>query len=511
MTQQPMKNMQQIPGQPAHNGKPDNTPAIDNALFTKNETKNHEEKQSCFYQRNSAIVTTIAAALIEAWQEVKVQKARVILSLIGVVAAVAAMSVVMAYVDMTAQAFKQFNERQNGRSVTLNISVQKQRTDEYYDPNPGGENGIPIAGTQDATGIRAGKAMLDVVERYDVTYYSRYVEGELTFREYSRHDTELSSEEIPEDEEGVVYYDEAVDGEPVEEDPSELTPKVKAVDPAYKTIIRLELIRGRWLQKEDEDLRAIPVVIDENLWKRIGKPAMRTHPLLHLGGLSEQVFQVVGVTKGINTIFDNPPIYMPYGAWQYVAGAEQDEASSHVLKVWISPSQLSKARKAIPQALYANLGKEWDVSVDNSDFLTAATQDVDSLVTQLVLVIGTVVILLGALGLLNVAIVTVRQRIHEIGIRRALGASSRRIFFAVFLESVVATTLAGIVGVMLAVFFVRVMPVGPYDLYASSEEIAFPLSVALRGVGVATAVGALCGIIPAVKAVVAKPIDAIRA
>ncbi|MFC2557220.1 MAG: ABC transporter permease, partial [Pauljensenia sp.] len=66
--------------------------------------------------------TQLLGALIEAWGEVKVQKARVVLSLVGVVAAVAAMTVVIALGDLVLQSSRELAELYEGRSVTLRLS-----------------------------------------------------------------------------------------------------------------------------------------------------------------------------------------------------------------------------------------------------------------------------------------------------------------------------------------------------------------------------------------------------
>src|SRR5690606_3924566 len=65
------------------------------------------------------------------------------------------------------------------------------------------------------------------------------------------------------------------------------------------------------------------------------------------------------------------------------------------------------------------------------------------------------ILLLGALGLVNISLVTVRFRVREIGIRRSYGATGGRIFVGVLMESVVATVLAGAVGVTAAVALVK--------------------------------------------------------
>ena len=71
------------------------------------------------------------------------------------------------------------------------------------------------------------------------------------------------------------------------------------------------------------------------------------------------------------------------------------------------------------------------------------------------------------------------------------------------------TMLAGVIGVGIAILIMRVLPLESMDILLQDVP-AFPMSAALAGVGIATGVGALCGIIPAVAAVRVKPIDAIR-
>ena len=69
-------------------------------------------------------ISQILGALIEAWGEVKVQKARVVLSLVGVVAAVAAMTVVIALGDLILQSSREMAELYEGRSVTLRLAPE---------------------------------------------------------------------------------------------------------------------------------------------------------------------------------------------------------------------------------------------------------------------------------------------------------------------------------------------------------------------------------------------------
>ena len=130
--------------------------------------------------------------------------------------------------------------------------------------------------------------------------------------------------------------------------------------------------------------------------------------------------------------------------------------------------------------------------------------------TTVVTAAGVFVMLLGALSLVNISLVTVRQRIHEIGVRRSFGATSRRIFFSIMLESVVATVVAGIVGIGIAIVGMRVIPLGAVLGIPVTTTPPFPMLAAVIGLIAATVVGALAGIVPAIVATRIRPIDAIR-
>ena len=465
------------------------------------------------------IVNQIIGALVEAWSEVKVQKARVVLSLVGVTAAVAAMSTVIALGDLLVQSQREMQEAWSGREVTLTLSAYRMDPDQGDGLTPTdavykesgvsmvchGEGcaGVPAdsstaAGadtgwSSDATGHvndPIGSAMLTVADRFQIPYWSRMAQG------YGIQVKELME----------VYQYGTFQGRAVPAPEYMSDVQVFAVDPAYQVLYRLKPSEGRWLKSGDVNQRVTPVVINSVLWELCGKPPIDQPTTLTFTYPADQQVRIVGVIPSASK-WDSPTIYMPYDSWLLMRPAEMQQDSS-TASVWVGPNQADEARQVLPAALKAVLGDGWQVDAYGGENWDTG-EDMMGTIKLAVMGIGGIVILLGALGLLNVAIVTVRQRIREIGIRRAMGASARRVFFSVFMESVVATFVAGVIGVGIAIVVLRVLPLEDMDILLQDVP-AFPMNAAMAGIGIATGVGALCGIIPAIAAVHVKPIDAIR-
>jgi len=111
--------------------------------------------------------------------------------------------------------------------------------------------------------------------------------------------------------------------------------------------------------------------------------------------------------------------------------------------------------------------------------------------------------------LVNIQLVPMRQRIREIGVRRSFGATAGRIFTSVLLENVVATAVAGAIGIAIAVAVLRTPAV--LAMFGGMQDIpAFPLRAALLGLVAAVAIGALAGFLPALTAVRSRVIDTLR-
>ena len=203
-------------------------------------------------------------------------------------------------------------------------------------------------------------------------------------------------------------------------------------------------------------------------------------------------------------------MFMLYDSYMAVASPEQAQAVFPQFEAWVPTDIAEELAGLIRRDIAGELGEGWQVDVSRQDYLVYQGEDPLMPIKLLVGGVAILVLLLGALGLVNISLVTVRQRIREIGIRRSFGATAGRVFFAVMMESVVAAAAAGVVGVFVAVVVVKNPAVVGLIAPGITDIPAFPLEAALLGLGAATFVGALAGLLPALVAVRVKVIDAIR-
>ena len=439
-------------------------------------------------------VSQILGALIEAWGEVKVQKARVVLSLVGVVAAVAAMTIVIALGDLLLQSSRELAELYEGRSVTLRLNPESSSnaSEEPAAGGPSQDASDPSSAAGAQTAKRPdekdtlGEAMGTLAERTDIHYWSRFSSGGGDIVETRQARSSGQFRGYP-----LTNIADMVDGV-----------AFQGVDPSYEVIFRTRMLAGRWVVSSDADQRLVPVVISESLWNQLGRAPIDQVPIV-LHTSDGVAMRVVGVTKSKSS-FDMPTVFAHYDA----ARISFPQMGAPSMFAWVGTENADQARETLPRALASILGEGWKVSVSGGEHEDIGEEQLGT-ISNVIMVIGGIIVFLGALGLLNVAIVTVRQRVREIGIRRAVGASAARVFFAVFMESVVATFVAGVIGVGIAVVVVRFLPLEALNI-TLSDTPAFPAGAAIAGVAISTSIGALCGIIPALAAVRIKPIDAIR-
>ena len=124
-------------------------------------------------------------------------------------------------------------------------------------------------------------------------------------------------------------------------------------------------------------------------------------------------------------------------------------------------------------------------------------------------IIGIFTLLSGIIGVSNIMFVSVRERTHEIGIRRAIGAKPRSILLQIITESVTITTIFGYIGVVIGMIVTQIIAILTEDTGAIKNPTV-SLQIAMEVTILLIIAGALAGLFPAMKATKVKPVEALR-
>lgn len=401
----------------------------------------------------------LVGALTEAWAELRHHKLRVLLSLVGIAVSVAAIAAVLALGDYQRQVQVEQSDRYGGREATISVSASRL-------------DGAPL----DAAAMNA--AVDAAATRFGLEHVTRRIDQLSTNANLQTPD----------------YV------RPV---------GVRLADPDYAVIHRTALQAGRWFTAADADWLAPPVVLSQPLWAALGSPALATHPTVQLVGPLAGTYRIIGVTPAQWQGDDQKSITLLPDT--YLAHAETLSSSdSFSWELWVDPAQVDAIGPELAAQLRAAAGPDVQVGVSRSDWSTRPEVQQGAQIFELVTgLIAGLVLLLGGLGLVNIQLVAMRQRIREIGVRRSFGATSGRIFTTVLFENVVATAVAGLVGIVLAIIVLRVVfSLGILPVLQDAPP--FPLRAALVALAAAVGIGAVAGFLPALTAVRVKVIDALR-
>jgi putative ABC transport system permease protein len=149
-------------------------------------------------------------------------------------------------------------------------------------------------------------------------------------------------------------------------------------------------------------------------------------------------------------------------------------------------------------------GEEDDFAINQADSMLELYQKLTGALFGVVIAVGLITLLVGGIGIMNIMLVSVRERTREIGLRRALGARRRTIITQFLLEASTVSAVGGGLGALVGLGIAQVVAfVGPIDAHLPAPYI-------VGGILFAGMMGLIFGIWPAARAANLDPVEALR-
>jgi putative ABC transport system permease protein len=295
---------------------------------------------------------------------------------------------------------------------------------------------------------------------------------------------------------------------------------IRGVYPEYGEIRNELPNEGRWISPEDFMERRRVVFLGSRLRRKLfaGRPAVGE--TVRIDGVRFTVIGTMAAKLQMSNYFtsDDECAFIPYSS---AGDMWSTRYTSVIVFSAVSPSLEMKAIEQVRQAI----GKRQRFSPSDKRALQIFGRQefrpiIDGITIglQVLLVfIGSLTLGIGGVGVANIMLVSVDERIREIGLRRALGARKRHIRLQFLVEALVLTLAGGVIGIVVA--WVIIASVGSMPLLGSVFEdesgvgdlhLKMSTMTVLVSTGILVVVGALAGMVPALKASRLDPVDALR-
>ncbi len=231
--------------------------------------------------------------------------------------------------------------------------------------------------------------------------------------------------------------------------------------------------------------------------------------------IKDRSIRVVGVlpTKGQVSFYNfDEAVLMPYTtAQQFIFGIKYFH---RFIAEAESEASLSRTVEDIKLTLRESHGitdpEKDDFFVETQADIAARLEIITSVLTLFLASVAAISLVVGGIGIMNIMLVSVTERTHEIGLRKAVGALRKDILFQFLLEAIMLTGAGGAIGIACGAVLSYVASVAITQFAGFEWGFTFPASAALLGLGVSAAVGLIFGLYPAQKAAAKSPIEALR-
>jgi putative ABC transport system permease protein len=287
---------------------------------------------------------------------------------------------------------------------------------------------------------------------------------------------------------------------------------LRGVDPGHQELENTTLTGGRYISQRDIDNERKVAVVGKNIIEDLYEDSNPVGTYLMVQGIQ---FMVVGTFNDPASRWENRMAYLPYSTAQRIfrnkgAGDVVDQiiVGTGSMPIPETTSMTATLLSWFKDRKGVHPDDSRGIIMENNNEEYARFQNIFMGIELFIWGIGLLTLLAGAVGVANILAIAVKERTKEIGVRKALGATSSSVVALVVQESLALMIVSGSAGLVVGVWLLElVSPMVDHE-YFKNPQVDY--RIALLAISILAVVGVLSGIGPAIRAVSIKPVEALR-
>jgi putative ABC transport system permease protein len=287
------------------------------------------------------------------------------------------------------------------------------------------------------------------------------------------------------------------------------TTSLSGTTPAWQTIRSRGVSSGRFISAKDENTANSVIVLGPDTVTQLFNGRDPIGQNVTFNGVQLQVIGVLDPLSSSDATSNNDLAIVPLSTYsqRLVGGTNRNSVSSIYVKA-TSASSLSAAYQEANALLLNAHGittpANADFSIATQQSILSAANSVDDTLTVMLGGIAVIALLVGGIGVMNIMLVSVTERIREIGVRKAIGARPASIRRQFLVEAAVLGLAGGVLGVAIGLIGAVIIPA------VADAQVIVSIPASLAAIAVAIGIGMIFGVYPASRAARLAPIDALR-